>query len=185
MLVEQEGTRHTVRRIVFNITTNQGLHDDLAQEAFVHLWLRETERPGQTESWYFQSCRFHLQNYLRCGRSVDSNRRYTNLCVSAELVADPDLCSEQDGAASDSVVDQVSAREITALLEKSLTPLQRQVLECLAAGASVRETAARLKITHTSVMRYRRRIASLAMRLGIEPPPGLNGQARALAPGSS
>jgi DNA-directed RNA polymerase specialized sigma24 family protein len=72
MLIDQRETWEGLRQIVFKVTPDRALHEDLIQEAFVHLWLREKQCPGQTRSWYFQSCRFFLQNYLRNGRSVDS-----------------------------------------------------------------------------------------------------------------
>src|SRR5438132_14302530 len=84
MLIYQKQTREVLRQIVFKITSNRSLHDDLAQEALIHLWRREQERPGQTQSWYFQSCRFFLQNHMRNGRSVDSGRRLGSRCHPSE-----------------------------------------------------------------------------------------------------
>jgi len=176
MLIDRQATRQVLRRIVFKITADRELHEDLNQEALLHLWLRETERPGQTESWYLQSCRFFLQNYLRNGRSVDSGKRPKTFCLSAGPDACPAAAPDAEGVARDSVVALASAREIAALLLKGLPPLERKILSCLAEGAGVRETATRLKITHTSVIRYRRRIASLALRLGIEPLPKTDGR---------
>jgi len=41
----------------------------------------------------------------------------------------------------------------------------------LAEGSGIREIACRLGVSHTSVLRYRDKIASLALRLGVEPMP--------------
>ena len=175
MLVHQKETGAVLRQIVFKVTTNRALHDDLTQEVLIHLWLRETQCPGQTQSWYLQSCRFFLQNHLRTGRSVDSNRHQQALCSSAA----GDYCAEasaDESISGGSVPALVSAREIISLLAKWLTPLERQLLDCLAEGFGVREIAARLHLSHTSVIRCRRRIAVLALRLGIEPLPNMNGR---------
>ncbi len=58
-------------RMIGRITSNFALRQDLLQEALVHLWLTEARRPGQTQSWYLQSSKFHLLHFLASGRSVD------------------------------------------------------------------------------------------------------------------
>ncbi len=174
MLVQQKETRDLLRQIVFKVTANRAVHDDLAQEVFIHLWLRETQCPGQTQSWYLQSCRFFLQNHLRVGRSVDSHRHHRDHCSTTATDEFVDASADESGVGG-SIPAQVSAREIVSLLAKWLTPLERQILGFLAEGFSVREIAARLNVSHTSVIRCRRRIAALALKLGIEPPPNSNG----------
>ena len=85
-------------------------------------------------------------------------------------------------AAGDEVVDEVdqtasgysihglvSARAIARLLVGSLGPREGEVLAYLADGFSVREIAARLQISHTSVIRDRQKIAAAAVKLGVEP----------------
>src|SRR5437867_1224868 len=62
-------------RMIGMITPNFALREDLLQEALIHLWRVGTRRPGQTRSWYLQSCKFHLTHYLASGRSVDSPKR--------------------------------------------------------------------------------------------------------------
>src|ERR1051325_9418111 len=75
MHVDQPRTKELLGRLVQNITSNLALWDDLLQEALIHLWMIEIRRPGQTRSWYLQSCKFHLLHYLACGRSIDSIKR--------------------------------------------------------------------------------------------------------------
>ncbi len=176
MLDDYAETRRLLQRIAWRLTTDSALHEDLIQEGLIHFWQRIEACPGQNQNWYLQSCRFFLQNYLRKGRSVDSTRRRNTLFSYAE----PDACagssSDGESASSNSVVALVSAREIDYLIVKWLTPLERQILIGLAEGFGVRETAARLNVSHTSVIRHRRRIAALALKLGIEPLPKPNGR---------
>jgi len=169
MLIDQKESRAVLRRIVFKVTTDRALHDDLTQEACVHIWLRETQCPGWTKSWYFQSCRFFLQNLLRTSRSVDSARHQRNLGSPAEARDDTATVSDAD-VPGDSVLALVSAREAVGSLEKWLSPPERQILGLLVEGYAVPEIAAKLAISHTSIIRHRRRIAGLASRLGILPP---------------
>src|SRR5438874_13527896 len=64
-----------LRRITENLASDLTEREDLLQEALLHLWVTELRQPGQSVSWYLQSCRFHLQHYLARGRSVDSKKR--------------------------------------------------------------------------------------------------------------
>src|SRR5690349_21572876 len=73
---EAPALRESLVQMIRRLTPNSSLREDLLQEAMIHLWRTETRRPGQTRSWYLQSCRFHLQHYLNCGRSIDSTKRW-------------------------------------------------------------------------------------------------------------
>src|SRR5712671_1061078 len=75
MLIDDHQVREMVERIVARCSSVPAVRDDLRQEALVHLWLLEERQPGQTKSWYIQSCKFYLQNYRTRGRSVDSPKR--------------------------------------------------------------------------------------------------------------
>src|SRR6266446_2306124 len=108
MVIDQKETSGILRQIVFKLTPDRALREDLTQEALVHLWLREKQQPGQTQSWYLQSCRFHLQNYLRNGRSVDSRRHRKFLCLLAETDDFPAVPSDHESVSSRSVLALVS-----------------------------------------------------------------------------
>lgn len=147
------------------MTPNKSLHDDLMQEAKLHLWLTGHRRPGQTLSWYLQSCRFHLQHYLNSGRSIDSTKRWRNQAPLDESPNDDDEISNSPADSGNSVVTCVSAREIIAVLKRRLSLPEQAVLDCLADGLGVREIGRKLELSHTMVMRHRHKIASLLTRL--------------------
>ena len=161
---EQRATHNALLQMVHGFTADASLRDDLMQEALIHLWLTETQRPGQTRSWYLQSCRFHLHHYLRNGRSVDSNKRREGRMVMATDAEDGEGFPEQVDSGN-SVITSVSARELLDLLSKHLEPLERAVLKCLAEGLGMREIARELKMSHTMVIRHRRKIAALVNKL--------------------
>jgi len=79
-LINDGGLESTLKRIVNSLAAEPSLREDLMQEARINLWRLESERTGQTLSWYLQNCRFRLQHYLRCGRSVDSGKRRAHRC---------------------------------------------------------------------------------------------------------
>src|SRR5258707_8576164 len=72
MFYEKEEVCELLRSMVRHITGNVTLGEDLFQEAVIHLWQKETKRPGQSQSWYVQNCRFHLFDFLRHGYTADS-----------------------------------------------------------------------------------------------------------------
>jgi RNA polymerase sigma factor (sigma-70 family) len=164
MFVDEVSIRESLVRMVRKMTANGALRDDLLQEALIHLWVTEIGRPGQTRSWYLQSCKFHLLHYLAAGRSVDSAKRRAG---QLQFVEDSDGSDElsSDGDSAESVIGWVSARDIMSLLLPHLKPQERAVLECFAEGLRLREIGRKLKVSHTLVVRHRRKIALLLNRL--------------------
>jgi len=161
--------RAALTRMIRRLTPNPALREDLLQEAMVHLWLTQTRRPDQTRSWYLQSCRFHLQHYLNSGRSIDSGKRWRHQMPMTEHSEDEEVAAEP-GDSGNSVVNSVSLREIMSLLSLALTHQEQAVLECLADGLGLREIGRKLKLSHTMVIRHRRKIAAVLTRLELPPP---------------
>src|ERR1043166_6888258 len=88
---EDASLKESLAHMIARLTPNKALREDLLQEAMIHLWLTETRRPGQTRSWYMQSCRFHLQHYLNSGRRIDSATRWRD-----QLPLDEQLHEDED-----------------------------------------------------------------------------------------
>src|SRR6266404_123148 len=164
MCLDEPSVKDALLRMTGSITPNFAFRQDLLQEAWIHLWLTETRRPGQTKSWYLQSAKFHLLHYLTSGRSVDSRKRWRGVshfesdCEQSEEF--PELVDP-----GDSVLSQVGARDIISLLSPHLCPCENAVLDGLADGLRLREIARKLKISHTMVVRHRSKIASLLLKL--------------------
>ena len=171
MLVESREVQTRLHWMVRSLAQLSSWHhgqDDLMQEALFHLWQQETECPGQSPHWYLQSCRFHLQNFLRQGRSVDSMKRFRAQVLRREQPDDGmNLVEPEDP--NGSLWDEVSANDFMAELSQWLTLQEKDTLLCLMDGLTARETAKRLDVSHTLVNRHRSRIASLALKLGVEP----------------
>jgi DNA-directed RNA polymerase specialized sigma24 family protein len=145
-------------RMVQTTTGNAALRDDLMQEALVHLWLMTTRRPGQTRSWYVQSCKFHVRHYLSSGRSVDSGKRRAGQVALGSLTPNelPELVDS-----GDSVFSCVSARDLVSLLSRYLMPEEKAVLDGFAQGLGPREIGRKLKVSHTLIIKRRQKLASL------------------------
>jgi RNA polymerase sigma factor (sigma-70 family) len=168
MLIEDLETLERLGRIVVRLTSNPALREDLMQEALVHLWQVQEQNPGQTNNWYLQNCRFHLLHYLALGRSVDSPKRRASQVQPTAQEDDPDDWLDRfDGG--DTVLEDVSARDILASLSKILSEREMSILQWLAEGVGTREIAKRLGISHPMVSKHRRKIALLARKLSISP----------------
>jgi DNA-directed RNA polymerase specialized sigma24 family protein len=173
-----DSIRESLSRIVNGMTRDPFLRDDLMQEATIHFWKMERERPGETPSWYLQSCTFHLRHYMGSGRSVDSPKRRS---LQVELAEDEEEKLSASAGADVCVIGQVQAREIVRQLSRVLTPREQSILHYLAEGLGPREIAGRLNFSHPVALKCRRKIAELVVRMGIVPAPvpGRNGSRRA------
>ncbi len=182
MLMDDAVMKDILRRMVRGTTDDVVFHEDLMQEALVHLWLTETRRPGQTRSWYVQSCRFHVLHYLASGRSIDSMKRRRGQ-LRPQAGEDGEEPALWEGGQPDKALDLVAARDLVGMLSAHLGACGREVLTGLVKGRSMREIGKGLGISHTMVIRHRRRIATLLGRLeGIDAPLPGNGAGVAQRP---
>jgi len=163
-LVNDFMTVAKLRRIAETMSSDLSEHEDLVQESLLHLWLTEIRRPGQTTSWYLQSCRFHLQHYLARGRSVDSRKRVisrTNLFESNEpMRPELDLTPGSHDASAETYLN-----DDIRVLSARLTPVEKKMLDYLMDGLTLRDTALKLGISFPTALKRRRRIAALFKRL--------------------
>jgi RNA polymerase sigma factor (sigma-70 family) len=168
MLIEDVAILEQLGRIVMRLTGNSTLREDLMQEALIHLWQVQEQNPGQTKNWYLQNCRFHLLHYLALGRSVDSPKRRASQVHPADQNDDhSDWLDHFEG--TNTVLQDVSARDILASLSRCLSAREMSILQWLSDGLGTREIAKRLGISHPMVIKHRRKIATLARKLAIEP----------------
>ena len=167
MLFEDPAVQEILHRIVWRLSDRPAWLEDLMQEAVIHLWRSECQRPGQSLSWYLQGCRFHLMHQLKSGKSLDSPKRYWRL---TDLSEESDRESWNSGNDLEATIDQqINARDMTSLLLDRLSPPEKIVLRLLLEGFGVREIARKTRVSHPAVIRRRHKIARLAMTLGICP----------------
>lgn len=172
MLINDTGFSEELQRIVNGFTRNTALRDDLLQEALIHAWKVETEKPDRTRSWYLQSCRFHLQHWLALGRSVDSLKRAT---ADTCLLIDEDELHEYN--TNGECFESVSFCDLVQTLSRHLRPLEDRVLQGLARGMLLREIARKSGISYPTALKYRRKIARLVSQLELQPISTLRRQA--------
>jgi hypothetical protein len=62
MQIEDARLRELLAQMAAEFARSSALRQDLERECLIHLWRLEKEQPGQTKSWYLQSCRRELQH---------------------------------------------------------------------------------------------------------------------------
>ncbi len=170
LLAEDPIVRAALQRMVMRMEGNPDAQEDLFQEAWVYLWSREQQYPGRVPAWYMQGVKFYLQNLKASGRSIDAPKRRR---ARATFPDDPDRRDEWLDTLEwdEGFLSAVTAHDIFSLLSDRLKPTDRTILGKLADGLGVCEIAAKLKVSHVFVVKRRRRIAQLAIQLGVDPVP--------------
>jgi len=134
-------------------------HEDLYQEALLHLWLnlREGKLSDKTESYILQGCYFHLKNFLR--KNYDK-AKLTNL----------DNLVNQEGeetklenilplSSPESTFELAHCKMlIEAIRNNGLTPREKQVFNLSLEGLTTREMGDRLGISHVRVVKLRKKV---------------------------
>jgi DNA-directed RNA polymerase specialized sigma24 family protein len=173
MFVDDPSSKKSLLIIVRRMNANLALREDLLQEALIHLWLTEAHRPGQTRSWYIQSCKFHLLHYLGSGRSVDSPKRKSRQLEMPTDAEDIEILLDHADR-EDSFFGWVSARGIISLLAPRPLPVEQAVLDYFAQGLGPREIGRQLGMSHTMVIKHRHKIAALLRSLEAQRLPRLS-----------
>jgi DNA-binding CsgD family transcriptional regulator len=169
-LVENERVHFLLEKIVNCLITDPVLRQDLMQEALLHLWRLERERPGQKLSWYLQSCRFRLQHYLSAGRSLDAEKRRRAQVPLAQDDHESTAALEQMET-SDHSFGETCTHDLLSTLTGCLKARECDVLHCLADGLPTADIARRLQLSCPTVTKYRRKIARLVVKLGLRAAP--------------
>jgi DNA-directed RNA polymerase specialized sigma24 family protein len=159
-------TPRQVRDLVRAEVHDVSLHEDFLQDALIHFWKSESQKPGQTPSWYLKSCWFHIQDRLVAGRSIDSFKRRHLQCPIPEESEDSELEEFGDFSSEANVVQNVAARDALEQLLRRLGPEDNAVLALLDQGYTICQIARRLCVSHPHVIRSRHRIAAMAIRIG-------------------
>jgi len=166
-LADDASFRKKVARMARRICENKQWYEESEQEALSHLCVRERKRPGQTRRWYFNSCRYHLQHYLRHKRRVQSHE----CCDAAFLFDDGDDSLDAPGRAmsdvpcDDTLLSAVCARDTLDYLLSHLTAPAQATLLGFADGQSIEEIALEHNLSHQAISKHRKRIIAMVSRL--------------------
>ncbi len=132
-------------------------HDDLYQEALLHLWMdfQGNKFADKTDSYILQGCYFHLKNYIR---KVQDKARLTSL----EELSQEEGVRLEERLAEDNPIDCFCYLDSKILVENintgRSTEREKQVLSLLGQGLTVREIGKRIGVSHVRVIKLKNRI---------------------------
>lgn len=150
----------TIKRIAYKLNGRYRSfdHDDLCQEATLHLWnaFRQNKLADKTDSYILQGCYFHLKNYIR---KVNEKQ---DLSLD-EMV----FSGSEDLDFKDLVVDNAQ-RDTRELLDDKLLAetiqnngfdlREKRILMLLKDGLTTRDIGKRVGVSHVMVVKLMAKI---------------------------
>lgn len=157
----------TIKRIAYKLNGHYSAfnHDDLYQEALLHLW-QEFQRGAladKTDSYILQGCYFHLKNYIRT--HCDKAR-----CVSLDGFKGED----EEGFDLGEILllpERACAREevhcrmlIEQIRNNGLTDREKNVFLLSLEGMTTREIGRRLGVSHVMVVKLKKSMRAKCLK---------------------
>jgi len=166
MLLHANETQLKIAQVVNCVTHSPDLRQDLMQEALLHFWQKESESPGQTLSYYLQSCRFHLLDHLKHGRSLDSPTR-SHLRTELHKDSEDEETLPAELTSPENAFESAVNSDLFNALAEHVDEMNRSILMLAQNGAGVREISRELRISHPAVVKRFRTIRDTAIRVGL------------------
>lgn len=145
----------TIKRIAYRLNGRYRTfsHEDLYQEAIIHLWsdFKAGKLDTKTDSYILQGCYFHLKNYIR---KVNEKPQVS---LDAITYAGDELLNMKDFLIDERQQDVRKSLDIKLLAQevigKGISFREKFVLESLSNGLTAREIGRRLSLSHVMVGR--------------------------------
>jgi RNA polymerase sigma factor (sigma-70 family) len=157
----------TIKRIAYRLNGHYRSfnHDDLYQEATIHLWnnFLKGKLNDKTDSYILQGCYFHLKNYIR-----KVNERFNIISIEAAL-------STQEEATVEDILgkywacpdcrDQLHNQFLAESIQNNgFNPREKKLLGYFCQGLTTREIGRRLGVSHVSVVKITRKIRAKSQK---------------------
>ncbi|PIQ90360.1 MAG: hypothetical protein COV71_05005 [Candidatus Omnitrophica bacterium CG11_big_fil_rev_8_21_14_0_20_41_12] len=151
----------TIKRIAYKLNGHYRSfsHDDLYQEASIHLWsnfLKGT-LSDKTDSYILQGCYFHLKNYIR-----KVNERSNVISMDAVLSTNDEATLEdvlgQYWSSPDCRGDLHNKFLMQSIQDNGFSPKEKSLLAYFSQGLTTRDIGKRMGISHVSVVKLTQKI---------------------------
>ncbi|MDD5130419.1 MAG: sigma-70 family RNA polymerase sigma factor [Candidatus Omnitrophica bacterium] len=151
----------TIKRIAYRLNGHYRSfnHDDLYQEATIHLWsdFLKGKLNDKTDSYILQGCYFHLKNYIR-----KVNERSNIISIDAVLSTDQESTVEdvlgQYWSCPD-CRDQLHNKFLTQNIHNNGFNLkEKKLLTYFSQGLTTRDIGKRMGVSHVSVVKLMQKI---------------------------
>ncbi len=146
----------TIRRIAWRLNGHYRSfnHDDLYQEATIHLWsdFLKGKLADKTDSYILQGCYFHLKNYIR-----KVNERSNIVSIDAVLAANEEATVEdilgRYLACPDCRQDVHNKLLAQSIQNNGFSRKEKEVLRYCSQGLTTRDIGKHLGLSHVSVVK--------------------------------
>ncbi|MDD5692313.1 MAG: sigma-70 family RNA polymerase sigma factor [Candidatus Omnitrophica bacterium] len=151
----------TIKRIAYRLNGRYRSfnHDDLYQEAVIHLWSNflKGKLSDKTDSYILQGCYFYLRNYIR-----KVNERSGIVSIDAALSAEP-------GATMEDVLGEYWSCEdcrqelhnkflAQSIRNNGFSLREKMLLEYCSLGLTARDIGKKLGVSHVTVLKMMKKI---------------------------
>jgi RNA polymerase sigma factor (sigma-70 family) len=151
----------TIKRIAYRLNGSYRSfnHDDLYQEATMHLWSNflKGKLSDKTDSYILQGCYFHLKNYIR-----KVNERSNVVSIDAALSSNAEASVEDllgQYWSSPDCRDQLHNKFLVqSIRDNGFNPKEKRLLAYFSQGLTTRDIGKRMGISHVSVVKMRQKI---------------------------
>jgi len=146
----------TIKRIAYKLNGHYRSfnHDDLYQEATIHLWsdFLKGKLSDKTDSYILQGCYFHLKNYIR-----KINERSGVISIDAALSTNEEARVEdilgEHWACSDCRKELHNKFLVQSIYNNGFNPREKRLLRYFSQGLTTRDIGKRMGISHVSVVK--------------------------------
>ncbi|MDD5465836.1 MAG: sigma-70 family RNA polymerase sigma factor [Candidatus Omnitrophica bacterium] len=156
----------TIKRIAYKLNGRYRSfnHDDLYQEASIHLWSNflKGKLSDKTESYILQGCYFHLKNYIR-----KVNERSNVISIDATLSADGATIEDVLGKYWSSPDCRGQLHNIflaRSIQNNGFNLKEKKLLAYFSQGLTTREIGKRMGISHVSVVKLMQKVRARAQK---------------------
>lgn len=157
----------TIKRIAYRLNGHYRSfnHDDLYQEAVIHLWSNflKGKLSDKTDSYILQGCYFHLKNHIR-----KVNERSGMVSIDAALNADTDTTMgdllEEHWACDDCREELHNKLLAQSIRNNGFSPRERILLEYFSQGLTTRDIGKRLGVSHVSVLKMMSKVRGKSLQ---------------------
>ncbi|MDD5281500.1 MAG: sigma-70 family RNA polymerase sigma factor [Candidatus Omnitrophica bacterium] len=157
----------TIKRIAYRLNGHYRSfnHDDLYQEATIHLWgsFLKGELGDKTDSYILQGCYFHLRNYIR-----KINERSNIVSIDAALNSNNEATVEDilgEYWACDDCRQELHNKFLAqSIRNNGFNPVEKRLLDYFSQGLTTRDIGKRMGVSHVTIVKMTQKIRVKSQR---------------------
>jgi len=153
----------TLRRITYRLNGHYTAfnHDDLYQEAMIHLWddCKAGKLDDKTDSYILQGCYFHLKNYIRKTKDRSPMVSFEALCGSEDESSSMEEKLLLHNEGKHAVIEYFHNKLLADTIRNNgFSPREKDILGFYSRGLTTREIGRKLGVSHVMVVKITNRI---------------------------